>query len=1130
MAGIELLTSPCAARLENAMVARVRDLAASGERVALVAPSSGLLDRARHALLRATERADIAVVAGVDFLHHRSLATRLIERAYLLGLADAPAPRLLSRLETDAIVREAIASLPAGARLRQFHARRPRSASSIARTLGELREALVEPAALAREMDSDLAAIHAAHEALLARMLSERHATDAAGHAALATAAAGALARAGALPWTALVHHGGYDLVGAQAALVSAVAAALPTTVLAPGGAGPAHETSRAGLARWPGKAAVARPLDSPHAPPTLVDTEALFDEEASVTAGTLRLPDGAPVEAFHVRGARAEIDLAARLCAEAHVARGVPLREIAVIARSLEPVAGLLEEAFGAHGVPFTTSASAPLAREPWAQAARALLESLASGLPRPRVIEFLRSPFARISDKAPGSAAADITPDLWDEWTRAAGVVRGAGAMREDVLAWHEAAIDDEARRRGTPAETLREEPRVQRRATRIRVLGAIADQLATEAAAWEACRTHAEHATWLRGLIGRWLREPATPRADRARQAMLGAIEDIERLDAIARAPGAAAPAPDAAAVLALLGAALEDAALAMGETDGSGVRVLSAMPARAIPFREVVLIGLNQGAFPRRPRHDPFLRDAERARLREAIPAPALGVKAEARDEERQLLALALGAATDRLHVIWQRASDEGAVRAPSIFLRELARVTLGSPDLDALVARKRETPELRRRLPLTAVAGHPALMAREFRERFGRATMRDVLIEASERRQRRRSIEAIARHAGRLDAVLDDALSASARLDAFDLESDPAARARHLAHDALLGPDALPLPAAISASSLQAFGACALRWFFERGLHIEQRDEEPDDLAVGADELGVCVHAVLEAVQLHAIAQGGDPAALASPEGLAILRREWKRAVDDLAGARRAHAPLAWDGLSELWLATLERFVREDARRLADAGARVIAAESDLRHDITLEHDGRAFTLPLKGRVDRILETPDGWRVEDFKTSRKVDGHVERRFMLQGIKLQGLAYWLLARAWSAEREHPRAKRGEADIAVAFVPVHPKADAFEPAILAAAELESSWTETLAVIEATWRGGAFAFKKGTCRWCAFTAACRRDHPPTRERVRAAPEWRDYLDLAGKTTKRLTLESVRDALGGAADEGGGA
>jgi hypothetical protein len=72
-----------------------------------------------------------------------------------------------------------------------------------------------------------------------------------------------------------------------------------------------------------------------------------------------------------------------------------------------------------------------------------------------------------------------------------------------------------------------------------------------------------------------------------------------------------------------------------------------------------------------------------------------------------------------------------------------------------------------------------------------------------------------------------------------------------------------------------------------------------------------------------------------------------------------------------------------------------------------------------------------------------------------------------------------------------------------------------------ETLRVLVDLAASGLFPLNERTehCRFCPFTRACRKSHAPTRARLAAAGEAKDYYLLAGKSTKSRTLADVSPA-----------
>ena len=106
------------------------------------------------------------------------------------------------------------------------------------------------------------------------------------------------------------------------------------------------------------------------------------------------------------------------------------------------------------------------------------------------------------------------------------------------------------------------------------------------------------------------------------------------------------------------------------------DNGGIRVLDMMQLRGLTCRHLFLVGMNSGVLPRPPRPDPLLPDDLRAAL--GGPGRPLALKKDGIKEERLLLCLTLGAATERIELTWQRADEAGRGRTPSLALRETAR--------------------------------------------------------------------------------------------------------------------------------------------------------------------------------------------------------------------------------------------------------------------------------------------------------------------------------------------------------------------------------------------------------------------------------------------------------------------
>lgn len=139
-------------------------------------------------------------------------------------------------------------------------------------------------------------------------------------------------------------------------------------------------------------------------------------------------------------------------------------------------------------------------------------------------------------------------------------------------------------------------------------------------------------------------------------------------VLRFDAEAQAGGGAAPLARAV-VKACLADALDEPGPARRFITGA-VTCCALAPMRAVPFRVVCVLGLNDGEFPRRARPAEFDRLAGDYRPGDRVP----------RDDDRYLMLEALLAARDTLHLSYVgRRQTDNAPLPPSALITELAGV-------------------------------------------------------------------------------------------------------------------------------------------------------------------------------------------------------------------------------------------------------------------------------------------------------------------------------------------------------------------------------------------------------------------------------------------------------------------
>ena len=143
----------------------------------------------------------------------------------------------------------------------------------------------------------------------------------------------------------------------------------------------------------------------------------------------------------------------------------------------------------------------------------------------------------------------------------------------------------------------------------------------------------------------------------------------------------------------------------------------------------------------------------------------------------------------------------------------------------------------------------------------------------------------------------------------------------------------------PLPVRVSPSTLSSFSTCALRWFL-----VNSGGEHDTG---GAASLGTLIHDIIES--------RGD-------EGLSSMVRALDERWSTLG------LPHGWNQRAQRQLAEL-MLTRADQYLTKQTGPGTTVLGAEVPFEVTI---GRA---ELRGRVDRLEETPDGVRVIDFKTGR-----------------------------------------------------------------------------------------------------------------------------------------------------------
>ncbi len=457
--------------------------------------------------------------------------------------------------------------------------------------------------------------------------------------------------------------------------------------------------------------------------------------------------------------------------------------------------------------------------------------------------------------------------------------------------------------------------------------------------------------------------------------------------------------------------------------VGEPRAAGaVAVTTPLAVRARRVRALLLCGLTEGAFPRPGRPEPFLADADRRALN-AASGLRLALREDTLARERVLLYHAVSRPTELLALSWPAAGDDGEPLVRSLFVDDV---------LDRL---------------------DPAVAASVQRRPLGAVGFASELAPSEEQLRRARLAAGPPALPAPLGSLRDAGVLA-----------------------------ALEERRAWSASALEAYAGCPVKWFVERVLRPRRFEPDPEPLVRGE-----VAHRVLEEA-LRRLADAGGR--------LEPARLEEARALVHAALPRHAAAlPISVN--PERLRSQLRRLEADLVRYLehaAHAGSALVPARFELRFggpdDELAPAPLAAGELPLQGRIDRVDVAPDGAEavVYDYKGASappharwlkeaklQVGLYVLALEHVLGLEAAGGLYQPLA----GTEPRPRgALRADADPGLAVV----RGDRLDAAAFAAL-LDAVLDAALAAVRGI-RAGTLTARPQTCAWkggCAYPSICR-------------------------------------------------
>ncbi|MGD2108570.1 MAG: PD-(D/E)XK nuclease family protein [Phycisphaerae bacterium] len=647
----------------------------------------------------------------------------------------------------------------------------------------------------------------------------------------------------------------------------------------------------------------------------------------------------------------------------------GFRCRDIAVIARDLEPYHDLLSEALNARGIPYFIDRRRPLSHHPLVEFLRAAVSI---------VTERLSTSSVRLALKTGLLSLSDESADELENHLIAHGI-GGADAWRGDAFTAPAKTLSGPDREPTTHETDALE--RINR--SRLAFLGQIDAWLAF------ADSGSAHHGrAWVRGIfdlirhvgiaktLERWAADAEEQGdldlAEEHRQVWREAMSFLDDLAfAFAGKPLTIAELRD------VLDAGLPTLTLGLAPSKVDQVLVGAIERSRHPDIRAAVVLGFNDGAFPLRPAEDSILNDDDRTSLQASGVRVRAGSRQRALDEA--LLAyVALTRASDRAVVTYAAADNAGKLLRPSMYVRAIQAACPG----------------------LTPAAVTDPIRSRQMWD----------LLSASDR-----SARLALEFSTRPPLARDAAAPRRAWNELYfctraELESDEVAR---FALSSLQAPDAESLSPKVverwcggvlrtSISELESFAACPFQHFARYVLRLQERAQSE----LQPVDVGQVHHAILEEFVRALATRGQGFEQVGERELTARLEESCTQVATRLppegcsSDARSAY-------LLRRSAARLARMVRAQRRRAAAGSSRPRAVELPFGFDEPDSLPALELNTPsgrrvhLRGYIDRVDLAELGDELLGIVVDYKRTG--EKRLDLSsayhGISLQLLAYLL-----------------------------------------------------------------------------------------------------------------------------------
>lgn len=785
--------------------------------------------------------------------------------------------------------------------------------------------------------------------------------------------------------------------------------------------------------------AAEDRPSTSLRPAMNLLFSENNADTASQIAKDSLRF--------YTASGPEAELEITAKEILR-WTEEGIDFSEIGIIARTLDPYLPFLYSVFTGHDIPFRTPEALSISRLPWVKALGALNRIVADEFSKMDVLEWTTSPYSAFRDE---EAASDHGARL---------ALRQARSIRK-LEGWKKfiKASPTELSSVLLPLQHLIEA--VERFPRRCK-WGDFIDiyrKFLKEALIIPDMESEAISDLRMINVKSPWDLIESTLESVGIRK---GSTQEVETKDFIL---------------------AVDEQLLAYEvpywNFAHSGVEVLNARDARAKQFAAVVVMGLQEGVWPRRENDDPFLGEGMRGSLSKKYSARLLK-RSEAAKEERLLFTLALTSAMRYVTLTCQRSAEDSRPLVRSWYVHEVGR-SLGyeNPGL---------SPEIS--------------VDRRLGDRFNKGFFAKHLWTPSEWSAyltiNGQDPSELSKSREIPGEILKNCFDAGIQLEQLEKKLSD--------RDGMTG----TLPSLLatlsekgfSPTSLQHYAECPFQFFAKYALALESLPDLKEPLGLEAKEKGNILHSIF-----HRFFKAWLPSREADVADL--IRSIIESTLKDTEKEVSMDYPLLWDWTKgELYLIA-ERYILEELRSLQESGYQPMEHEKSL--EMVLQDVSRFSSIlrgiKIQGRLDRIdrREGRSGIeiRVVDYKyqnAKKSFTSKNSRQDALRGKKLQPPFYVLLA------EDYERGAKAEAELHYLAPNWSDRVD------FPSGQWDSEWAQDMsksldAIIGGIRDGHFYPIPEpDNCKKCSYQGLCRKNHRSTRYRKEADGRTKTLEKLVNK------------------------